>query len=672
MNSILVDPMGTGQDGEGERKPLSREDQLVSWVMSRVDQWRDYRDNSFKDSWDEYYRLWRGRWHVKDKSRKSERSKIVTPALSQAIDSTVAELQMAVFSNTRWFDLDDDYGDEAPQDIQKVRDALHEDLEFVNSADAISESFLNGALYGTMIAKIITIDDRITSFERNSAGNLIPVKKGQVFFGLEPIEPGDLVVDPSGRNIDEMLGVAHEISKPMNAVQRLQNNDTYRKVSLFPHNPDEDRGMGRMDLEQSINGEDTVLITEWHGLVPARLLPTAADQRGEKNEIDSVLDRQAQESGDETLVEAIVTIANKGVLLRAIKNPFPGGDRSVVAAQFEKVPGRFNGRGVAEKGFNPQKALDAEVRMRIDALALVSNPMMGADVTRLPRGFDFTTRPGKVWLTQGAPKDVLHPVQFSQLDPNTFNQTSEMERMVQMGTGAFEVAAPLKENRRNETASGSSMILGAFVKRSKLVLHNIERNFLRPLLRKLTWRYMQYAPERYPVDARFKIASTMGIMARELEQSQLIQLMGLVEQNSAPFMTMLKSLITNTSVTNKAEIMGAIDRMLNPPQEVVEKQRQMEELQLLGLQLELGEKESKLRENLASEILKKAQAQLALVNAQVEGAGVSLDMAKLQKEFEQLEVELREVMAFERQVDVQELKVRLDARKVSKTGGDKK
>lgn len=672
-NDILVEPLGSNTPDGDEKRPQSREEQLTSWVMSRVDRWRDYRDNSFRDKWDEYYRLWRGRWHAKDKNRKSERSKIVTPALAQAIDTTVAELNMAVFSNTRWFDLDDDYGDQAPDDIKQVRDALHADLEFCNVPDAIQESFLNGALYGTMFAKIVMMDDRITEFKRNSRGELVPVKTGQVYFGVEPLDPTEVVVDPSGRHVDEMLGLAHEVMRPRSAVQRLQNNGTYLRKMIGPFDPDDDKGITRGDLEQSVRGEDTVLITEYHGLVPARMMPTKVDKDGDTNALDAVIDRKIEsDEGDGPLVEAIVTIANKGVLLRAIKNPFPGGDRSIVATQFEKVPGRFYGRGVAEKGYNPQKALDAEIRMRIDALALVSNPMMGADVTRLPRGFDFSVRPGKVWLTQGAPKDVLHPVEFSGINPNTFNHSGELERMVQMGTGAFEVAAPLKENRRNETASGSSMILGSFVKRSKLVVHNLERNYLNTLLRKLTWRYMQFMPERYPVDARFKISSTMGIMARELEQSQLIQLMSIVEQGSAPFLVLLKSIANNMSITNKAEVMGAIDRMLNPPKEVVEKQQRLEQMQMLGAQLELAEKESKTREQLASEVLKKAQAQLALVKAQVEGAGVEIDYAKLQQEFNKLEIQLREVIAFERQVDVSELKVRLDAQK-SKEGkkGDK-
>lgn len=670
-NNILVEPEGAvGQEGDS---PPSKSDRLVSWVMYRLNKWRDYRDTSFKPKWDEYYRLWRGRWAETDRNRKSERSKIVTPALAQAIDMTVAELQMAVFSNHQWFDVSDDYSDEQVEDIRVARDHLLEDLDFVNAPDAIVESFQNGALFGTLFAKIVMFDDRITEFKRDEiSGDLVPVKTGRVFFGIEPLPPDEVIVDPSGRTVEEMLGIAHEVLKPRSAVQKLQNDGTYRRVMLGAYNPDEDKGIARADLEQSVRGEDVVLITEYHGLVPARLLPTKEEQRGVKNTLDELLNREFDsDEEDGPLVEAIVTIANKTTLLRAIPNPFPGEDRSIVACPLEKVPGRFYGRGVAEKGYNPQKALDAEMRMRIDAMALVSNPMMGADATRLPRGFDFTVRPGKVWLTQGSPRDVLHPVEFSNIKPETFNQTSELERMVQMGTGAFEVAAPLKDNRRNETAAGSSMIQGAFVKRAKLMLHNIERNYLIPLLRKLMWRYMQFQPDRYPADARFKIASSMGIMARELEQAQIIQLMSLMEPGTPPFMALLKSVVENASITNKREVMAAIDSMLNPSPEQQQKQQQMEQIQMMMLQLELAEKESKARVQLADEVLKKAQAMLAMAKAESEAFKREIDYAKLEKEFEQLHIDLREVMAFEEQVQVSREKVDVERIKAQKQGSKK-
>ena len=85
-------------------------------------------------------------------------------------------------------------------------------------------------------------------------------------------------------------------------------------------------------------------------------------------------------------VEAVVVIANNGTLLKAEINPYMMGDRPVVAFPQDVVPSRFWGRGVCEKGYNSQKALDAEIRARIDALALTVHPMLAMDATRIPRG----------------------------------------------------------------------------------------------------------------------------------------------------------------------------------------------------------------------------------------------------------------------------------------------
>ena len=116
------------------------------------------------------------------------------------------------------------------------------------------------------------------------------------------------------------------------------------------------------------------------------------------------------------------------------------GDRPFVAFQLDRVPNKFWGRGVAEKGYNPQKALDAELRARIDALALTTHPMMGVDATRLPRGVKFEVKAGKTILTNGDPRTTLFPLNFGTLAQSTFTEAAELERMVQMGTGAMDSA----------------------------------------------------------------------------------------------------------------------------------------------------------------------------------------------------------------------------------------
>ena len=70
-----------------------REQNLEEWVMNKCNEWRDHFEANYQQDFDEYYRLFRGIWASEDKTRASERSRIVAPALQQAVESTVAEIE---------------------------------------------------------------------------------------------------------------------------------------------------------------------------------------------------------------------------------------------------------------------------------------------------------------------------------------------------------------------------------------------------------------------------------------------------------------------------------------------------------------------------------------------------------------------------------------------------
>ena len=81
---------------------------LSSWVMTQVSEWRNHYEQNYEDKFKEYYRIWRGIYDPNDKTRASERSQIISPATSQAIESSVAEIEEATFGRGRFFDIRDD------------------------------------------------------------------------------------------------------------------------------------------------------------------------------------------------------------------------------------------------------------------------------------------------------------------------------------------------------------------------------------------------------------------------------------------------------------------------------------------------------------------------------------------------------------------------------------
>ena len=614
--------------------------QLQEWVLDRVDQWEEHRNSNYQSKWDEYYRIWRGIWTNDDRTRQSEKSRLISPATQQAIEATVAELEEATFGGHRWFDVADDILDRNPQDIEYVRNLLHEDLTKDGVKDAVAECLLNGAIYGTGIGKVLVQDKiEIVPSEQPVPGTLTTMTETRevpyVCVKVESVSPKQFVIDPTATTINEALGVAQVVVKPRYIITKGMKDGIYNDMPLGNFDKAD---FGFDDEFSNVNNEDDkVKIVEYWGLVPKRFLKKNA----------SSIDNFNYE--DDELVEAVVTIANDSCVLRAAENPYMMHDRPFIAYQHDRVPTKFWGRGVAEKGYNPQKALDAELRARIDALALTTHPMMGLDATRLPRGTKFDVRPGKTILTNGDPKSVLMPLNFGSLSQSTFTEAAELERMVQMGTGAMDTANSNFSNPRNSTASGMSMLQAASIKRQKRTLMNFQDSFLIPMINKTVWRKIQFDNERYPaVDFKFKAYSSLGIMAKELETTQMVQLLSMTPQGSPAFFVILTSIFENSSLSNRQQLVQAIQQMMQPnPEEQqvkqIEMQKSMLELEELKaeinkiyaeaqkLQVESGDKTS-------NETL--AKKQLELAEKMVKIKGIQSETARNVPEVEHLNSEI--------------------------------
>ncbi len=641
---MAVNPIAETEGGpEGEEYARNGDGRLLGHCLQRIDEGERYRDQNYVEKWEEYYRLWRGIWAREDSQRASERSKLISPALQSAVESTVAEYEEAVFGRKQWFDLVDDYEDRLAgedKDLQVLRSFLMDRFEEGGVPSAMSEIFLNAALYGTGIGKIITettnkkevdrqIDQNVLQQVQSAAqqGQIQPeqaqqlaqqavnyevVDKEHFLVRVEPISPFDFVIDPAARSIDEAEYCAHVSYKPLHQIIEKQMEGIYNPVDV-----------GEISAGERTSGEendetDAVKLTEYYGLVPESLLDLDLEEDEELVDL-GVNENGTDESGKsvafdlygENLVEAVVTIANDSVVLRAIPNPFWNQDRPLIAYQHDTVPNSFWGRGVCEKGYNAQKALDAELRARMDGLALTVHPMMGVDATRMPRGGSFTVSPGKSVPTNGNPREILSPFNFGQVDPAIFQSTGDLERMVGVATGTNDPSAPLNVSPTNSTASGMSMALSSAIKRSKRTLANIERSIIKPFLYKAAWRFMQFDEENFPVrDLNFVTHSSMGITARELEQQQLIQLLQTVPPESPAFMVMLKAIYDNSSLSNKEELVTVIEQMMEPDPQAQQLQQLQTQLAIQKEQAEIEERQSRTQENLADRLKTLADIEL--------------------------------------------------------------
>ena len=589
---------------------------LSSWVMTQLSGWRNHYEQNYEKTFKEYYRIWRGVYDPNDKKRASERSQIISPATSQAIESSVAEIEEATFGRGRFFDIRDDIEIPNPPEnmteeqammfqaqmqekqvdkmnIKYLRDKLTEDFQKQKIRMDIGEVLLNAAIFGTGIAEVVLdLENEIKPTTRSMGGMMAQgtSEEERTVVKLKAVLPQNFLIQPEATDIQSSLGVAIDEDVSPHSIKLLQEKGFYKDVTI------ESSGTTTTDILEAdptlVDQPDHVVrLTKYYGLVPRHLLEAfkLENPADEFEEIITELEEEAAEEevkgelllglDDENLddgpyyVEACIVIANGSTVLKAIENPYMLGDRPVIAFPWDVVPSRFWGRGVTEKAYHSQKALDTELRGRIDALALTNAPMMAMDSTRIPRGSQPEVRPGKIILTNGNPAEVLQPFNFGQVSQITFAQAQSLQQMVQQATGAVDSAMP--GNLNDTAASTLSMGLSAIIKRQKRTLVNFQQSFLIPFVKMAACRYMQYDPENYPVeDFIFTVTSSLGILQREYEVTQLVQLLQTMPQDNPLYPALIKSIIDNMALSNREELDAMIDQSMQPDPQ----QQQMEQV----------------------------------------------------------------------------------------------
>ena len=593
----------------------SEDSTVESWVMSKCDQWRDHYNTNYQERFDEYYRTWRGIWDKNDSMRESERSRLIAPATQQAVESSVAEIEEATFGRGAFFDIKDDLQDPNQGDVQLLKTQLTEDMHFSKARSSIGECLINAAVFGTGIGELVLdeIQELTAATQPTLEGQMTAVgvnKRDRMIVRLDPIMPQNFLIDPLATNVEDAVGVAIDKMIPHHQVQQGIDSGIYRDVEI-----------GRVQSESEIedaskivygHNDDMVRLTKYYGLVPTDLLKN--QELDENEELQDMVDLSEEEG---SYTEVIMVIANESEILKIEKNPYMKKDRPVIAFSWDKVPFKFWGRGICEKGYNSQKALDAELRARIDALALTVHPMLAVDASRMPRGAKLDIRPGKTVLTNGNPSEVLQPFKFGAIDQVTFSQAAQLQQMVQQSTGAIDSNGVPAGLNGEGTAAGISMGLGAVIKRHKRTLVNFQENFLIPFIEKAACRYMQFTPELYPVkDYKFVATSSLGVVAREYEVTQLVQLLQTMSPESPAYPLLIESIVENMSLTNRDQIIQALRQANQPTPE------QQQEAQVRK-QMELES---------AMALLSKSKAETAEIVSRIEQNGVETQLLPIEEE----------------------------------------
>jgi len=592
-------------------EPTEKDLELAQWVVSHTDRWRDYRDQNYLDKWLEYERIFRGQWAAEDRTRESERSRIISPATQQAIETRHAEIMEAIFGQGEWFDIEDDIRDVNgnPLDIEMLKAQLMEDFNRDKIKKAVDQIELMAEIYGTGIGEIVVKVEK----EYAPATQAIPGEQGIAAIGVQekdrvsvklvPVNPKNFLIDPNATSLDDSMGCGIEKFVSVHKVVEGMEKGIYRKIDLGLDAPDDD-----LEPTEEVHTfqDDRVRMLTYYGLVPKEYLEEFS---GEK-EVELFPEDSVADDYDE-LVEAIIVIVNGDKIIKAEANPYMMKDRPVMAYQDDTVPGRFWGRGTAEKAYNMQKAIDGQLRAHMDSVALTTAPMIAMDATRLPRGAKFEIKPGKAFLTNGDPNQIMMPFKFGATDQTNIQTAQNFERLLLQATGTVDSAGMPSNVPRDAGAGGMSMAMAGIIKKYKRTLTNFQEDFLIPFINKAAWRYMQFDTERYPsVDVKFIPTATLGILAREFEQQQFIALLQTLGPDTPVLPLILKGILQNSSLTNRQELIATLEQMSQPSPEAQQAAQQQQAMQMAAAEAQIQETQAKAQKA-------QAEAQKAMVEAQI-------------------------------------------------------
>jgi len=214
---------------------------------------------------------------------------------------------------------------------------------------------------------------------------------------------------------------------------------------------------------------------------------------------------------------------------------------------------------------------------------------------------------------------------------------------------------------------GMSLAMSAIVKKNKLAMASFQDDFIIPMVQKVAYRYMQFDPDRYPMrDFKFTTMSSIGAIAREYEQQQLIGLMQTLGPNSPIVPILLRSIIATSGLMNKEQLMAQLEQMSQPNPEAQQMEQQHHQLQMGLVQAQANELNARAAESAADAQEAQARAQKLLVEASLLDDRVKADLVrslsaninmKDKNEFEK-RVKAAELILKERQIDSNEKIVR--------------
>lgn len=186
------------------------------------------------------------------------------------------------------------------------------------------------------------------------------------------------------------------------------------------------------------------------------------------------------------------------IVIKAVLNYDPLGEKPYCKTSFIKCPGAFWGKGIPEIIEDLQGVCNAAARALVNNMGISSGPQVEVNVERLPPNEDITQlAPWKIWQTINDPVGSSAPaVRFTQPDSRASELVAVYDRFSRLaddhsGIPAY-VYGDLNVQGAGRTSSGLSMLMGAAGKGIRQVVMHIDTDVVKPIVMRQFVYNMRY------------------------------------------------------------------------------------------------------------------------------------------------------------------------------------
>lgn len=509
--------LASNEDGSTE-SALDAQKALVARHIDRFSAWSAWR-KPMEGLWAEIYRLYVG---VGKGTKVPTRAKVMIPIIFQVIETAVPKIMSIVFGMAEWFDVSADSGNLDDTTLSGVRKLMFKQLNMAKLFNKFVTFLKQLALYGTSYLQVYwkvkrewvwvkkTVDPLTVGGAELNLGSL-GVEKTLEYRVVErrpeievlPIE--NVFPDPDAADVDQARGI-YVISFTTLEDLKAQSKGKY---PVYTNIDQLEQNGGEAPAKQDFSTQRSSI----RGISPS----SDAGKVGKQVELLTYWGQEDLD-GDGIPEEVQIVIANRTVLIKAIRNPFEHQKRPIITCHMFPVPHEPFGIGLVEPVIPLVHELTTIRNQNIDMNTLILNRMWKvsslADVdldtlVARPNGFIMTDQmDGIEALPQ--PEIPYSPRELSALI------MSDIEN----ATAPKSIQGAPDNSSLGRTARGAQLIVGQALEKFGMAANIIEGQGIRPMLEMMHLLNRQFLDEQAVIEEFYPTVSdivTPEVLAQDIE-----------------------------------------------------------------------------------------------------------------------------------------------------------